>query len=96
MEIKKAAAVFPSVDEVDGGTYTDGMKLSSVPVPAAAGGTIAWKDGDSTSLNAGKNTVKAQFTPDKAENYSNVPVEGDVTVNITPATIADVSVQSVR
>ncbi len=92
--IDRAQAEFPSVPTVEGGVYTDGMTLSKVTVPEVDGGTIAWKDAETTALKAGENSVDAIFTPSDTANYEGTP-EGKVTVNITPATITGVVVNGV-
>ncbi len=83
--IKKATPTFPQVNAVSAGKYTPDMKLSGVEVPQVTGGTLAWKNGETTSLTAGANSVTAVFTPDKPENYEPASVEGPVTVNVDKA-----------
>ena len=92
--IAKATPTFPTVDEVNGGTYEPGKKLGDVTVPEVQGGTLAWSDGE-TALNAGANSAQAVFTPSDKANYEDTTVTGTVTVNVAKATITDVEVQGV-
>ena len=94
VNIAKATPTFPTVGEVDGGTYEPGKKLSSVTVPTVTGGTLAWSDGE-TALNAGANSVEAVFTPENSENYDPESVTDMVTVNVAKAAITGVTVQNV-
>ncbi len=94
VNIAKAKPTFPTVDEVDGGTYEPNKKLSSVPVPEVDGGTLAWSDGN-TALTAGANSVQAVFTPANSENYEPTSITDTVTVNVAKATITGVEVQDV-
>ncbi len=92
--IAKATPKFPTVGDVDGGTYEPDKKLSSVTVPEVDGGTLAWSDGE-TALNAGANSVQAVFTPANSENYEPTSIDGTVTVNVAKATITGVAVQDI-
>ncbi len=81
--IAKVAPKFPTVGDVDGGTYEPNKKLSSVSVPDVDGGTLAWSD-ENTVLTVGENSVQAVFTSSDTTNYEGTAT-GTVKVNVAKA-----------
>lgn len=88
--------VNPTVTPVVTGTYYEGAKLSTVSLTLGEGsteGTIAWKDGETTTLVKGDNTCTWEFTT--TDNDYNTK-EGTYTVNALENEVTKVSVKEIK
>jgi len=76
----------PKVTVPTGVTAVYGQTLANVTLPTDDNGTWSWKDSSEQVGNVGTKTFTAKFTPNDADNYSEV--EKDVTVTVSPASLS--------
>ncbi|MDR1678590.1 MAG: T9SS type A sorting domain-containing protein [Prevotellaceae bacterium] len=87
--VSKAAGIFPGLAATPQISYTEGLKLSDVSLPAG----YAWVNGN-TALNAGNGQAFAATYTDPSGNYETA--YGNLTVDVAKATTAFVNISPIQ